>query len=816
MKKIFNMILVILMSIIIIFNISNVSIASISDLVSGAQSESGPKPPPPTPSDDSGGGTFTPSLVQEHGDITIAEPYYTGVTGNAYEDLGIKSGTAGKDSSGIDTKAIKDIKVELYNESDDLINGSPLRTVYTNDDGYYEFKNVSPGNYKVKFTYGLINNKYLPYWDSIPYSQKAVNVFKNSVKYNGQDYLVESLGGRGSTSYVAQTYSIDRIIKTCGAGCAQIFLAIDCSTSMRNSKVEINGVQKTMLQAEIDAAKEMIESLLDGKKNIYIGIVAFSGTCYRAVSLTDNASVLEKALDEINDNNWYTPNTDVNAAIQKAYTSFSNNTENSNRYIMVLTDGIPTKFGNTEVYYDESEDDTYNKLIEIGKNTRNAIKDYVENKGVNIYGVCISNDNDTEDGFVKNIFDGTCSEFYLEKDIKTILYKINGNFKKYILENIQTNESGTEMGEDTYSLYGEENQERRKELNDLYSELYYNNTEYFRAIDMDVNVNNWNEFKEKVKKICENAYMIAISDTYKMTPKGQNYDVTRTDYYEENDNGNVKKVSYEYTEHHVFIETIYENQNIVLNNRGYFNLVPNMTATGLRVTASNLQVLKTVEMEDKTISLMAELDPTLIYGSRVDIEYTVEVNNYSSIPCKSLSMIVYLPKGFSYNNKLSYVTGKPEEPKYTVKSVNKEELKANGLVSADFSYNDLAVIESKEGFYIKPGEKAVMKFMISKLISTDVEDSTYDAMTEVLKYSNNSGRRMQYLSASKNKFLGEFPGNANTEETDFASSTNLVKVIPPTGTKENVAYLYLTIVVLIIALLNVSRLKNKVKRNRNK
>lgn len=822
MKKSLNGIITILMTIIIILNTFSISFASVSDLISGAQSESGPVPPKTTPSDTPHVDipSSTPTLIQKHGDVTIQEPYYDGITGNAYEDLGIKvSEGQGEDSKGINKKAIKYIRVDLFNESDDIINGTPVDTTYTSGSGYYKFENVSPGKYKVKFTYGLIDSSKIDddMYNNLACTSSNINALKEMIKYNGQDYLVSSVGGSGGISYVAQTYAIDQIIKRSGAGCAQIFLAIDCSYSMRNSKVTINGEEKTMLRAQIDAAKEMIQSLLDGKKNIYIGIVAFSGNAYRAASLTDKVDSLYEALEKIDTKGWYAPNTDVNLAVEKAYSSFSNNGENSNRYIMLLTDGIPTKYGMIQVYNGEDESDTYEKLVKISESTRDSIKDYVENKGVNIYGVCISNDNETEDEFVTNIFSETCSEFYLEKDIKSILYKINGNFKKYVIESIKANEIPyEEYGEDTYSLSGKEYEARRKELDEYYAELNYSNTEYFKAIDMNVNNSNWKEFKEKAKKISDNAYMIAVTETYTMTPKGQDYDIVKTDYYEEDDgSGNLEKVAYEYTEHHVFIETKYEHQDLVLNNRGYFNIVPTITASGLRVTASNLQVLKNVKMEDKLIPLMAELDPTLIYGSRVDLEYTLKVKNNSTIPCKSLSMIVYLPKGFSYNNKTSYVTGNINNPKYKIRGITTQELKSAGLVSGDFNKEDLLVLESTDGFGIVPGGETEMKFVISKLISTDIDDSTYSATTEVLKYGNNSGRRsqMQLLGTSADKYVGVYPGNLNPDETDIATSTNEAKVIPPTGTKENIVYVYLTIVVLIIALLNVSRLKNKVKMN---
>ena len=58
--------------------------------------------------------------------------------------------------------------------------------------------------------------------------------------------MVESVGGSSNETYVAQTYSIEKTIKACGAGCAQVFLAIDCSQSMRATTIEVDGKEKSV------------------------------------------------------------------------------------------------------------------------------------------------------------------------------------------------------------------------------------------------------------------------------------------------------------------------------------------------------------------------------------------------------------------------------------------------------------------------------------------------------------------------------------------------------------------------------------------
>lgn len=800
-KKLFNVLVIIVMTTALVLGNFNISIASTDALISSAQGESGPMPPPPTPGDSSGGGgSYTPSLVEKHGDMTVYEYYHTGIKGNAYENLGVNIGKQGKDSSSLIKTAIQYIKVELFEASANFETDSPVRTTYTDSDGAYEFLNVTPGNYKVKFTYGLVENI-----DSKDLSN--VNEIQRIIKYNGQDYMVESVGGSSNETYVAQTYSIEKTIKACGAGCAQIFLVIDCSQSMRSTKIEVDGVEKTMLQAEIDAAKKMINSLLDGKKNIYIGIVAFSGDAYRAVSLTDNIAILEHALKEIDEGNWYTANTDVAKALKKAKDSFSNNEENSNRYILLLSDGIPTKFGIEQVYCDETAEETYNKLISISEKTKGYVSELQE-EGIKIYGVFISNSNDTEDNFVRNIFENNCSEFYLEKNINQILYKINQSFQKYIVETIQDNENYTEMGDYSYSISGREDSARRQEVDNNYSEFDYKNTIDFSAINMDVDFTNWNEFKQKANNVSNNAYMIAVTDTYVIEPKGTDWVETKTDTYQDYEDGELVNVSYEYKVYHVYVPVLYEKQDLLLNNRGVFTLVPTITATGLRVTATNLQVLKTVTMTDKSIPLVAYLEPTLIYGSRVDLEYTVSIRNDSPIYCKSLEMIVNVPDGFSYNKRVAYVTGAPGTL-YTIENISTSKLYSDGYVNNQWNGKDAVILKSKDGFYIAPGQRIEMKFIVSKLISTEEEDSTYDVSTEVLKYSNTSSRRMQYIKPTTSKVTGEYPGNLNLEETDYAESTNQAMVIPPTGGENKMMYIFMAAVTLTILVVGVNRLNKK-------
>jgi len=86
---------------------------------------------------------------------------------------------------------------------------------------------------------------------------------------------------------------------------------------------------------------------LDRSKNIYIGLVVFTGEYYRYVGLTNNSETLSKALkSNIEISQYYT---NIVGALDKSYESFANNDkpEDANRYIFLLSDGLPTSDGDS-------------------------------------------------------------------------------------------------------------------------------------------------------------------------------------------------------------------------------------------------------------------------------------------------------------------------------------------------------------------------------------------------------------------------------------------------------------------------------------
>ena len=123
----------------------------------------------------------------------------------------------------------------------------------------------------------------------------------------------------------------------------ELMLVIDNSDSMLNTIGN-----KTRAELIHSSAKTLISKLLDGNDQLKIGVVSFSSdptqqndgvleNDAKVVSeLSNDASGLSSAIDTIQDDG---PRTDLDAGLTLAKNSFSS--ESNNKYIVVLTDGVP-------------------------------------------------------------------------------------------------------------------------------------------------------------------------------------------------------------------------------------------------------------------------------------------------------------------------------------------------------------------------------------------------------------------------------------------------------------------------------------------
>lgn len=131
---------------------------------------------------------------------------------------------------------------------------------------------------------------------------------------------------------------------------SEIFLVLDNSDSMTRDTV--NGV--TRKDAVFTAAKSLAESILNAQNNAKIGVVRFSsykgvdeldislegtldGDAKLMLEPTNNITQIKNTIDSIVADG---PRTDIDAGLQMANNNFSNE-EGINKYIILLTDGVP-------------------------------------------------------------------------------------------------------------------------------------------------------------------------------------------------------------------------------------------------------------------------------------------------------------------------------------------------------------------------------------------------------------------------------------------------------------------------------------------
>lgn len=123
----------------------------------------------------------------------------------------------------------------------------------------------------------------------------------------------------------------------------EMFFVIDNSLSMNDNTLEDGTTRK---DAVFSAAKELAKKILENQASTKIGIVSFStndaneGTLEDAtleIMPSNNIDQINNAIDGIEANG---ARTDIDAGLQVARDNFSTE-ENLNKYVILLTDGVP-------------------------------------------------------------------------------------------------------------------------------------------------------------------------------------------------------------------------------------------------------------------------------------------------------------------------------------------------------------------------------------------------------------------------------------------------------------------------------------------
>lgn len=215
----------------------------------------------------------------------------------------------------------------------------------------------------------------------------------------------------------------------------EIMLVIDNSKSMLDSVT----TDKTREDLVIDSAKTLITNLLKDNDKLKIGVVSFStnsdiskeGTIEDAKLISELTNNTESLISSVSNIQYDGPRTNLDAGITLAKQYFTDNTDTSHKYIIVLSDGVP----NVAIDYDKNyySDDviskTKTKLQSLSSITNNVI---VMLTGISNGTTVASPSTKTYDEIINEIFGTTTKptigKFYyitddkIEDTIKTNIY----------------------------------------------------------------------------------------------------------------------------------------------------------------------------------------------------------------------------------------------------------------------------------------------------------------------------------------------------------------------------------------------------------
>lgn len=224
----------------------------------------------------------------------------------------------------------------------------------------------------------------------------------------------------------------------------EIFLVIDNSISMDYNSTE-TATRKSLI---VNAATNLVNKISDNTSNVKVGVVRFaskwSGTesstgkeysqpnaANLMCSLTDSKETVVNSITEYK-NMETEAGTNIYAGLKKAYQNFSE--ENNNKIIILLTDGVPTEY--TESNYDYATDATVD----------NNTKSYIQTIGKEVTLISlmagIANDSEDSDDLerVENIFgtetNPTSGYFYniSDADIESV---VNNDIFANVMEKVQ-------------------------------------------------------------------------------------------------------------------------------------------------------------------------------------------------------------------------------------------------------------------------------------------------------------------------------------------------------------------------------------------
>lgn len=165
----------------------------------------------------------------------------------------------------------------------------------------------------------------------------------------------------------------------------ELMLVIDNSKSMTDNVTDT----QTREDLVIDSAKTLINKILKDNTQLKVGAVSFStnsdiskeGTIEDAKLVSELTNDSNKLISAISNIEYDGPRTNLQSGINLAKQYFSKNTDNSHKYIIVLSDGVP----NVAINYDKNyySDD----VIEKTKSELESLSDITNNVYIMLTGI---------------------------------------------------------------------------------------------------------------------------------------------------------------------------------------------------------------------------------------------------------------------------------------------------------------------------------------------------------------------------------------------------------------------------------------------
>lgn len=206
----------------------------------------------------------------------------------------------------------------------------------------------------------------------------------------------------------------------------EIFLVIDNSSSM----IENNVGELTRKQVVINSANTLVDKLFEANSKAKVGVVSFSsldatkgeteGTINDAklwLSLSSSKTEIKSAIDSVSASETG-PRTNIEAGITLASENYSSS-ENTKRYIILLTDGVPNN----------ALDGSFSTYIgTVGARTKAKLQE-IENSGISIIGAMIGLNGETVETQSNKTYRALAEEVFGTVDNPTIssYYYISDN-----------------------------------------------------------------------------------------------------------------------------------------------------------------------------------------------------------------------------------------------------------------------------------------------------------------------------------------------------------------------------------------------------